>query len=222
MALNLNLKDLAIDDEVFQELLTESNLHEQKKGKYHSDDKPKFHTIPKGVANMENLFDPREIFRGPKNEKIGSSCPIYETINLGTSENPKNANLCKKVSKEDKKSYLKLFKEYQDVFSWSYRELKTYDTRIIQHTISLKSGIKPFQQKLGKYHPSLEPLMYQEMKKLLDAKIIFQVRHSARVAIWFLSERSLGRSVCVCISETLTEHQKKITTQSHPWNISCR
>jgi hypothetical protein len=85
------------------------------------------------------------------------------------------------MSKEDRKAYLKLFREYQDVFAWSWRELKTYDTRIIQHTISLKSRVKPFQQKLKKYHPSLERLMYQELKKLLYAKIIFQVRHSSWV-----------------------------------------
>jgi hypothetical protein len=176
-----NFKDLAIDDEVFQEKLAETDFHEQKGETYHSNNKPRFHTIPKGVANLENLFDLREIFKGSKNTKTGSSCPIYETINLGTLENPKNVNLGKTVSKEDKKSYLKLFREYQDVFAWSYRELKTYDTRIIQHTIPLKSGVKPFQQKLRKYHPSLEPLMYQELKKLLDAKIIFQVRHSAWV-----------------------------------------
>ena len=82
------------------------------------------------------------------------------------------------MSKEDKKDYLKLFKEYQDAFSWSYWGLKTYDTRIIQNTIPLKSRVKPFQQNLSKYHPSLEPLMYQELKKLLDVEIIFQVRHS--------------------------------------------
>jgi hypothetical protein len=128
---------------------------------------------PKGVANLENLFDSREIFKGLKNIKTGSSCPIYETINIGTLEKPKNINLGKTMSKEDKKAYLKRFREYQDVFAWSYRELKTYDTRIIQHTIPLKSGVKPFQQKHRKYHPSLEPLMYQELKKLLDAKNIF-------------------------------------------------
>jgi hypothetical protein len=57
---------LAIDDEVFQEILIESKLHRQKKGKYHFDKKPKFHTIPKGVINPENLFDLRERFRGEK------------------------------------------------------------------------------------------------------------------------------------------------------------
>jgi hypothetical protein len=137
--------------------------------------------IPKGVANLENHFDLREIFKGSMNTKMGSSCPMYETINLVTPKNPKNINLGKTVSKEERKAYLKLFKEYQDVFAWSYRDLKTYDTRIIQQTIPLKLGVKPFQHKIHKYHPSLEPLMCQELKKLLDANIIFQVRHSAWV-----------------------------------------
>jgi uncharacterized protein involved in tolerance to divalent cations len=134
------------------------------------------------VVNLENRFDLRERFRGPKNTKPGISCPIYETINLGTPKNPKNVNLGKTISKEDMKAYVEVFKEYQDVFAWSYQELKTYDTRIIQHTIPLKYGTKPFQHKIRMYHPYLEPLMYQELKKLLDAKIIFQVRHYARVA----------------------------------------
>jgi hypothetical protein len=106
---------------------------------------------------------------------------MHETRNLGTPENPKNVNLGKKISKEERKASLKLFRQYQDVFAWSYRDLKTYDTCIIQHTIPLNPEVKPFQQNLRKYHPSLEPLMCQELKKLLDAKIIFQVRHSAWV-----------------------------------------
>ena len=104
--------------------------------------------IPRGIANLENLFDLKEGFRGPKNAKTGSSCTMHETINLGTLESPKNVNLGKTISKEERKSYLKLFKQYQDVFTWSYRDLKTYDTCIIQHTIPLKSKVKPFQQKL--------------------------------------------------------------------------
>jgi hypothetical protein len=73
-----------------------------------------------------------------------------------------------------------------------------YDTRIIQHTIPLKYGIKPFQQNLRKYHPYLEPLMYQELKKLLDAKIIFQVRHSAWVANLVLVRKKSGE-IHLCV-----------------------
>jgi hypothetical protein len=114
--------------------------------------------------------------------KMGSSCPMHETIILGTPKNPKNINLDKTIYKEERKAYLKLFRQYQEFFSWSYRDLKNYDTRIIQHTIPLNPEIKSFQQKLRKYHPSLQPLMCQEFKKLLDAKMIFQVRHFAWVA----------------------------------------
>jgi hypothetical protein len=107
---------------------------------------------------------------------------MHETINIGTLENPKNINLDKTMSKEERKAYLKMLRQYQDFFSWSYQDLKTYDTHIIQHTMPLKTEVKTFQQKLQKYHPSLEPLMYQELKKLLDVKIIFEVRHFAWVA----------------------------------------
>jgi hypothetical protein len=143
-----NFKDLAIDDEVFQEQSTETDPHTDQ-----PTDKSKSHMIPKGIANLENLFDLKERFKGSKNAKTGSSCPMHETINLGTPENPKNVNLGKTISKEERKAYLKLFRQYQDVFAWSYRDLKTYDTRIIQHTIPLKPEVKPFQQKLQKVPP---------------------------------------------------------------------
>jgi hypothetical protein len=171
--------------------------------------------IPKGVTNLQDLFDIKERFKDPKNAKTRSSCPLHETVNIGTLENPRNVNLSKNISKEERKSYLKLFRQYQDVFAWSYKELKTYDTRIIQHAIPLKLGINPFQQKLKKYHPSLEPLMYQELRKLLDAKIIFQVRHSAWVAN--LVPENNGRNTIVC---RLSEPQYSFGEGklSHPTN----
>ena len=57
-----------------------------------------------------------------------------------------------------------------------------YDTKIIQHVIPIKVGVKPYQQPLRKMHPNLEPLTQSEVKKLLDAKIIFKVRHSEWVS----------------------------------------
>jgi hypothetical protein len=138
-----NFKDLAIDDEVFQEQSTGTNYWIGQ-----PIDKSKSHTISKGIANLKKKIDRKERFKGPKNAKIGSSCPLHETINLENLENPKNVNLIKTISKEETKAYLKLFRQYQDVFAWSYRDLKTYDTHIVQHTIPLKLEVKPFQQKL--------------------------------------------------------------------------
>jgi len=70
-----------------------------------------------------------------------------------------------------------LFKEYKDVFAWSYEELKTYDITIIEHKIPLKPGVKPFQQKMRKIDLVLLPIIEKEVKKLLDAKIIIPIRY---------------------------------------------
>jgi len=59
-----------------------------------------------------------------------------------------------------------------------YEDLKTYDNNIIQHIIPLKPQTNPFQQKLRKMHPSLEPQVQEELNKLLATKIIFPIRHT--------------------------------------------
>lgn len=64
------------------------------------------------------------------------------------------------------------------MFSWTYDDVKTYDTQIIQHVIPIRDGVNIFQQKFCKVHPNLEPLIQRDFKKLLDAWIIFKVRHS--------------------------------------------
>ena len=74
-----------------------------------------------------------------------------------------------------------MFKEFKDVFTWTYKDLKTYDTKIIQHVIPLKEDAKPFHQKLRKLHPSLEPLVNKELNNLLAAKIIFPGQHTTWV-----------------------------------------
>ena len=69
-----------------------------------------------------------------------------------------------------------------DIFAWSYHDLKTYDTSIIQHKIPLKPNTKPFKQKLRRLNPALLPVIEKEIKKLLDAKIIVPLRYSSWIA----------------------------------------
>ena len=81
-----------------------------------------------------------------------------------------------KISKallaEQRERYIKMLKEYVDIFAWSYGDLKTYDTSIIQYKVPLKPNVKPFRQKLRRINPALFPVIEKEVKKLLDAKII--------------------------------------------------
>jgi hypothetical protein len=68
------------------------------------------------------------------------------------------------------------------VFAWTYKDLRTYDTNIIEHKIPLKEEAKPFRQKLRQINPMLLLVMEREVKKLLDAQIIMPLRYSEWVA----------------------------------------
>ena len=101
-----------------------------------------------------------------------------EDLNLGTEADPKIVKLSKKVPKEYKELYQKLFRSYKDVFAWSYQDLKTLDISIMQHKIPLKGDAKPHKQKLRQINPLLLPSIGKEIKKLLKEKIIVPLRYS--------------------------------------------
>ena len=73
-------------------------------------------------------------------------------------------------------------KGYTGVFSWSYEDLKEYDTSIMQHTIPIKPGEKPFRQELRRVNPMLFPVIEKEIRKFFNAKIIITLRFSKWVA----------------------------------------
>jgi len=73
-----------------------------------------------------------------------------EEHNIGTEENPKMVKLFKSLPPDQKLKYVALIKEFQDVFAWSYEDLKSYDTSVIQHTIPLKEKQKTIQTKAQK------------------------------------------------------------------------
>jgi hypothetical protein len=75
-----------------------------------------------------------------------------------------------------------LLKEIFDVFTWTYEDIKNYDTSIIEHKIPLKQNTKPFKQNLRQINPMLFPVMEKEVKKILDEKIIIPLRYFEWVA----------------------------------------
>ena len=107
-------------------------------------------------------------------------------------------NLGKCCSPGERSKFISLFRQCRDVFAWTYEDLKTYYTCIIQHVIPIKVGVKPFQQPLRKMHLKLEPLIQNEVKKLLDAKITFRVRHSEWVENLVLLRKKSGE-IILCV-----------------------
>ena len=71
---------------------------------------------------------------------------------------PKIIKLSKALPQEEKLKYIALFKEFQDVFAWSYEGLKSYDTNIIKQKIPIKEE-QNLSKKLRRINPTLMPLI---------------------------------------------------------------
>ena len=95
------------------------------------------------MIKLEDLYDLKIRFKRSANSKLYSSTLNYELVNLGTNEKPRNVNLGHGLAPEEKSVYIRLLRQYKNVFSWNYDELKTYNTSIIQHVIPMIDNEKP-------------------------------------------------------------------------------
>jgi hypothetical protein len=131
--------------------------------------------ILKGLIPLEILFDQNDI---PVKSTLQPQLEEVEDCDIGTKEESRMVKISKLLPLEIKDKYKNLLRQFKDVFSWSYDELRTYETAVIDHKIPLKHGVKPFRQKIRQINPILFPTVEREVKKILEAKIIVPLRYS--------------------------------------------
>eukprot|EP00253_Pinus_taeda_P034932 PITA_34932 len=119
--------------------------------------------------------------------------------------------LSKTLPPDKKLKYIKLFKEFQDIFSWSYEDLKSYDTSIIQHTIPLKENQKPFKQKLRRINPVLLPLIEKEVIRMYKAGIIAPIRFSEWISNLVPTRKKTGE-IRLCVD---LRNLNKVSLKDH-------
>lgn len=154
-------------EDTFKGLVIDKDQHdvEIKKGMIEPPKTTQENPIPRSMVKLEKFYDLHDKFKRVTNCKTHSWVMQYEVINLETSDKTQNINLEVQCSPNEKVAFTRLFKEYKDVFAWSYEDLKTFDTWIMQ-------------QNLSKMHPNLEPTVKVDLNKLLAARIIFTVHHT--------------------------------------------
>lgn len=91
--------------------------------------------IPKGLVPLEKLFDNNDV---SKNPLFNSPKEEIEECNNGTLHDVRNMKLSSTLPLDVKVKHPNLLKNYKDLFSLSYNELKTYDTYLIEHKIPFK------------------------------------------------------------------------------------
>jgi hypothetical protein len=136
----------------------------------------KSNSFPRGLVPLEDIFYNNDVAISPK---VAPRDDEVEECNIGIETDPKVIKISKILTKE---KYIKLLKEFYDVFAWTYDDLKVYDLDVIQHTIPVEKNVKPFKQKLRRMNPLLLPLIEKEVKKLFDTKIIVSLKFSKWLA----------------------------------------
>ena len=105
-------------------------------------------------------------------ENISATIPINISVNPDVMENIYIGADC---SPEEIAIYTAFFKEFCDVFSWSYEDFLGIYPSIVEYEIQTYSDAKPVQQKLRPVNPRKAAAMKAEVEKLLKAGFIYPI-----------------------------------------------
>jgi hypothetical protein len=90
----------------------------------------------------------------------GNMASISPTISIDIYHTPgkiENVNIGADCSREEILIYIDLFKEFRDVFAWSYEEMPGIDPRIVEHEIRTYPDDKTVRQRLRAVNPRKAP-----------------------------------------------------------------
>lgn len=98
--------------------------------------------VSKNCIQFESLFPRDDHAKNFLEEVFVRKVQETRNINIGIGSSPKYVNVGVDCTDDEVDQYVALFKEYLDVFAWSYDDLKAYDKTIFQHIIPLREGAK--------------------------------------------------------------------------------
>ena len=75
-----------------------------------------------------------------------------------------------------------LLKYYQDIFAWSYQDMPSLSSDIVQHRLPLNPECPPIKQKLRRMKPETSVKIKEEVKKQFDVGFMVVARYPKWVA----------------------------------------
>jgi len=104
-------------------------------------------------------------------ENICETIPIKISRNIDVVENVYFGINCSL----EVQIYIELFKEFRDVFSWSYEEMPDIDLSIVEYEIKTYPNAKPVHQKLRLVNHRKVVVIKAKVEKLLREGFIYMV-----------------------------------------------
>ena len=105
---------------------------------------------------IENPHSP-VLMQGANSE--GNLCNVTQTIPIDMLVKIaifEHVHIGQNYSAVEIETYMALFKEFQDVFAWSYEEIPRIDPSIVVHEIKTYPSEKPVRHKFCQFHTQLK------------------------------------------------------------------
>jgi hypothetical protein len=136
-----------------------------------------------------------DVFAEGNLSNISPTIPIDISVKPGIVENVHIGASC---SPDEIVTYTSLFKEFHDIFSWSYEEMPGIDPSIMVHEIKTYPRAKPVRQCLRPVHPHKAAAIKLEVEKLLKTGFIYPVALTEWVSNPVPIDKK-GGSIHVCV-----------------------
>jgi hypothetical protein len=143
-------------------------------------------------------YSSHDVFSEGNISNISPTIPLDISIKPGIVE---NVHIRASCSLEEIGTYTSLFKEFHDIFAWSYEEMSGIDHEILIHEIKTYPDAKPFRKRLHPVHPRKVAAIKLEVEKLLKAIFIYIVALTDWVSNLVLIDKKQG-TIHVCVDYT--------------------
>jgi hypothetical protein len=115
------------------------NVNEKEEGCNYTEDDNKVSPVPRHLIAQETIFDRQD---GHKHREESNEKPCdHLEVNIGNDKEPRMVKVGKSTPIEERNEIVKLLKEYRDVLTFNYDELKLYR----EDVIPLKEDTKSFR-----------------------------------------------------------------------------
>jgi hypothetical protein len=130
-------------------------------------------STPLTVVVISTIFEStHNVFSEGNLRNISPTIPLDISIKPGI---VKNFHIGASCSSDEVVTYTSLFKEFCDIFAWSYEEMSGIDPDIVIHEIKTYPDAKPIRQRLHPVHPCKVATIKIKVEKLLKAGFIYLV-----------------------------------------------
>ncbi len=119
-------------------------------------------------------------------------------MNMGTQANLQCIKVNAQLTKETTKEFQTLLKEFKDVFTTTYKDLKGIPPKLAQHIIELNTSIPLAHQGRYKLNPNYVATIKQDICKLSKARFIQPIKEATWLSPIMVAPKKNGKlRICV-------------------------